>query len=194
MVVTSHMATSMYLMWLSYVIIEVQKECLIKSDQIKNMYPLDTNMIMIIRKPQLWLLAKPIPDVSWLWHQRLALLNFWYTNDLVFDKVVWGFPLLKFENDHLFTACECGKQSKKGHPSKKSISKPLELPHIDLCGLSSIESLHHKQYILMFFYDYTWFTWVFFLILKSETPLKLIITNDSIVRPKNLKWQRIQFH
>ena len=38
----------------SYVMTKEQKECLIKSDHIKNMYPLDINMIII--KPQLCLL------------------------------------------------------------------------------------------------------------------------------------------
>ena len=46
--------------------IEDRKECLIKSNCNNNMYPLD--IIMIIDKPQLCLLLKATPDVSWLWH------------------------------------------------------------------------------------------------------------------------------
>ena len=90
--------------------------------------------------------------------------------------MVRGLPLLKFENDHLCAACECGKQSKKGHPVviKKSISDPLELLHIDLCGPSTVESLHHKKYILVIVDDFTRFTWVFFLRLKSKTASELI--------------------
>ena len=65
--------------------------------------------------------------------------------------MVQGLPLLKFENDHLYDACECGKQSKKGHPViiENSISEPLELSHIDICRPSTIESLHHKNHILV---------------------------------------------
>ena len=68
-------------------------------------------------------------------------------NDLVSGEMVRGLPPLKFESDHLCAACECGKQSKKGHPViiEKSISEPLELLHIDLCGPYIVESLHHKK-------------------------------------------------
>lgn len=97
-------------------------------------------------------------------------------NDLVCIEMVWGLALLKFENDHLYVACECWKQSKKGHPVliEKSIFKPLEFLHIDLCGPFSVQNLHHKKYILVIFYDYIGFTWVFYLRLKSETASKLI--------------------
>ena len=92
---------------------EDRKECLIKSLRNKNMYPLDINMI--IGKPQLCLLSKVVPDVSWLWHQRLAHVNFHYMNDIISGEMVRGLPLLKFKNDHLCAGCEYGKQSKKGH-------------------------------------------------------------------------------
>lgn len=113
------------------------------------MYHLDINMI--VGNPQICLLTKIIPDVSFLWHRRLVHLNLRYMNDLVSGEMVWGLPILKFENDHLCTACECGNQSKKGHYVllEKSISKPLELLHINLCGLYAVERLHHKNYILM---------------------------------------------
>ena len=121
-----------------------RKECLITSDYIKNMYPLDIKMI--IRKPQLCLLSKVVPDLSWLWHRRLAHLNFRYMNDFVDGEMIWGLPLIKFENDRLCVEFECGKQSKKGHLYilENSISKPLKLLHIDLYGPSTIECLHHN--------------------------------------------------
>ncbi|CAH1432412.1 unnamed protein product [Lactuca virosa] len=58
---------------------------------------------------------------------------------------------LKFSNDTLCPACECGKKSKASHPMviDSSIYEPLELLHIDLCGPSTIASLHHKKYILI---------------------------------------------
>ena len=90
-------------------------------------------------------------------------------NAIVSGEMIRGQPIRKFDNDHLCVACECGKKSKKGHPViiEKSILKPLELLHIDLCGPSTIESLHHKKYILVIVDDFTRFTWVFFLRLKS---------------------------
>lgn len=132
----------------SYVMTEDRSECLIKSNGNKNMYPLNINMI--IGKPQLYLLSKFVLGVSLLWHRRLAHLNFWYMNDLVFGEMIRGLPLIKFENDHLCPACECGKQSKKGHPViiEKSILEPLEILHNDLCGPSIVESLHKKNTFL----------------------------------------------
>ena len=55
-----------------------------------------------------------------------------------------------------------------------SISEPLELLHIDLYGTSTIASLHHKKYVLVIVDDFTRFTWVFFVRLKSET-LQILI-------------------
>ena len=60
--------------------------------------------------------------------------------DLVSGEMVRVLPILKFENDHICDAWECGKQSKKGHHViiEKLISEPLELLHIDLCGPSDV--------------------------------------------------------
>ena len=144
--------------------------CLIKSRCEGTMYPLDVSLI--IGKPQLCFLSKVVSEVSWLWHRKLAHLNFRYINNLVTGELVRGLPILKFSNDTLCPACECGKQSKASHPliMDSSISEPLELLHIDLCGPSTVASLHHKKYILVIVDDYTCFTWVFFLRLKSEIP------------------------
>ena len=48
------------------------------------------------------------------------------------------------------------KKHRQGHPiiiDSKSI-EPLELLHIDLCGLSTVESLNKKKYILVIFDDF----------------------------------------
>ena len=95
---------------------------------------------------------------------------------LVSGKMVRGLPLLKFENDNLYVAYECGKKSMRVHSIiiEKSILEPLELLHIDLYGPSTIESMHQKKYILIIVDDCTRFTWVFFLRLKSKKPFELI--------------------
>lgn len=136
--------------------------CLIKSRSEGTMYPLDVSLI--IGKPQLCLLSKAVSEVSWLWDHMLALLNFRYINTLVTGELVGGLPILKFNNDTLCPACECGKQSKASHPMviDSSISEPLELLHIDPYGPSTEASLHHKKYILVIVDDFTCFTWVFF--------------------------------
>lgn len=60
------------------------------------------------------------------------------------------------------------------HLIENSISEPLELLHIDHCGLFAVKILHHKTYILVIIDDYTRFIWVFFIRLKSETTCELI--------------------
>ena len=78
----------------SYIMIEDRKYCLIKSNCSKNKYPLYIKII--IGKPRFCLLWKVVPDVSWLWHRRLAHLNIRYMNDLVSGEMVQGLPLFKF--------------------------------------------------------------------------------------------------
>ncbi|KAI3510737.1 hypothetical protein L1887_17870 [Cichorium endivia] len=48
--------------------------CLVKSLKQLNMFPLDISMFL--RKPRLCLLSKANSEVSWLWHRKLAHLNF----------------------------------------------------------------------------------------------------------------------
>ena len=97
-------------------------------------------------------------------------------NDLVTGGLVRGLPLLRFDNDTLGAAGECGKQSKKRHLSvvQSAVTEALQLLHIDLCGRSAFESLNTKKYILVIVDDFSKFTWVFFLRLKSETTSNLI--------------------
>ena len=96
----------------------------------------------------------------WLSHINLKDIN-----KLGLGDLVRGFPLLKYDKDHLYAACEIGKQSHKIHSSTMNtqIVEPLKLLHIDLCGPSSIESIGGNKYILVIVDDFSRFMWVFFL-------------------------------
>nr|GFC11708.1 hypothetical protein [Tanacetum cinerariifolium] len=74
-------------------------------------------------------------DLEVLWHQRLSHLNFATINNLVKNNLVQGLPKMKFEKDHLCSACEQGKIHLKHHKSKTDFAsnKPLNLLHMDLC-------------------------------------------------------------
>nr|GFA36422.1 hypothetical protein [Tanacetum cinerariifolium] len=63
-------------------------------------------------------------------------------------------PKMKFEKDHLCSACEQGKIHRKHH--------------MDLCGPMSVASIYGKRYVLVVVDDYSWCTWVFFLYSKDE--------------------------
>nr|GEY81098.1 uncharacterized mitochondrial protein AtMg00810-like [Tanacetum cinerariifolium] len=77
---------------------------------------------------------------------------------------------MKFEKDHLCSACEQGKIHRKHHKSKTAFSsnKPLYLLHMDFCGSMRIQSINGKRYVLVVFDDYSRYTWVFCLHSKHE--------------------------
>nr|GEW00819.1 hypothetical protein [Tanacetum cinerariifolium] len=117
------------------------------------------------------LLSKASKTKSWLWHRRLSHLNFRAINHLARQGLVRGVPKLKFEKDHLCSACAMGKNTKKTHKpkSKDTNQEKLYLLHIDLCGPMRVKSVNGKKYILVIVDDYSQFTWVKFLRSKDET-------------------------
>nr|GFA22931.1 retrovirus-related Pol polyprotein from transposon TNT 1-94 [Tanacetum cinerariifolium] len=84
---------------------------------------------------------------SWIWHCRLSHLNFGAINHLARQGLVRGLPKLKFEKDHLCSACAMGKSTKKSHKPKSEDTnqEKLYLLHMDLCGLMRIESVNGKK-------------------------------------------------
>ncbi|GJZ93799.1 retrovirus-related pol polyprotein from transposon TNT 1-94 [Tanacetum coccineum] len=103
------------------------------------------------------LLSKASKTKSWLWHRRLSHLNFGAINHLAKNCLVRGLPKLKFEKDHLCSACAMGKSKKQSHKPKSEDTnhEKLYLLHMDLCG-----SVNGKKYILVIVDDYSRFTWI----------------------------------
>nr|GEU52046.1 hypothetical protein [Tanacetum cinerariifolium] len=79
------------------------------------------------------LFSKASMTKSWLWHRRLSHLNFGTINHLARQGLVRGLPKLKFEKDHLCSACAMRKSKKKSY-------KPKSV-HMDLCGPMHVESV-----------------------------------------------------
>ncbi|GKA53086.1 retrovirus-related pol polyprotein from transposon TNT 1-94 [Tanacetum coccineum] len=109
---------------------------------------------------------------SWLWHRQLSRLNFGAINHLDKHGLVRGLPKLKFEKDHLCSACAMGKSKKQSHKPKSEDTnqEKLYLLHMDLCGPMRVASINGKKYILVIVDDYSRFTWVKFLASKDEAP------------------------
>nr|GFA29031.1 hypothetical protein [Tanacetum cinerariifolium] len=86
--------------------------------------------------------------------------------------LVRGLPKLKFEKDHLCSACAMGKSKKKSHKPKSEDTnqEKLYLLPMDLCGPMRVKSVNGKKYILVIFDDYSRFTWVKCLRSKEEAP------------------------
>ena len=61
---------------------------------------------------------------------------------------------------------------KAKHPGTQTsaTSRPLELLHLDLMGLTRTESLGGKRYFMVLVDDFTRYTWVILLRSKSDTP------------------------
>ncbi|GJU91190.1 retrovirus-related pol polyprotein from transposon TNT 1-94 [Tanacetum coccineum] len=86
--------------------------------------------------------------------------------------LVRGLPRLKFEKDHLCSACAMGKSTKQSHKPKSEDTnqEKLYLMHIDLCGPMRVASVNGKNFILVIVDDYSRFIWVKFLASKDEAP------------------------
>ncbi|GKC13947.1 retrovirus-related pol polyprotein from transposon TNT 1-94, partial [Tanacetum coccineum] len=134
---------------------------LLTGDRSLNLYTIALNDIA--SNSPACLLAKASLSQSWLWHQRLS-------HNLMKNNLVQGLPKMKFEKDHLCSACEQGKIDWKHHKSKMAFAsnKPLYLLHMDLCGPMCIESINGKRYVLVVVDDCSQYTWVFFLRSKDE--------------------------
>ncbi|GJR37074.1 retrovirus-related pol polyprotein from transposon TNT 1-94 [Tanacetum coccineum] len=100
----------------------------------------------------------------------LSHLNFDYITSLAKHGLVRGLPKLKYQKDHLCSACALGKSKKHSHKPKAKdfIQEKLYLLHMDLCGPMRIQSINGRNFLLVIVDDYSRFTWVKFLRSKDE--------------------------
>ncbi|GKB80718.1 retrovirus-related pol polyprotein from transposon TNT 1-94, partial [Tanacetum coccineum] len=107
---------------------------LLTGSRSNNMYTLSLGDMMA--SSSICLLLKASKTKSWLWHRRLSHLNFGAINHLARDGLVRGLPKIKFEKDHMCSACAMGKTKKKPHKPKSEYTnqEKLYLLHMDLCG------------------------------------------------------------
>jgi transposase InsO family protein len=75
-----------------------------------------------------------------------------------------------FEKDKLCSSCQAGKQVGNTHPKKSmmSTSKVFELLHMYLFGPTQYTNIGGNKYNFVIVDDYTRYTWVFFLVDKSD--------------------------
>ncbi|GKE38528.1 integrase, catalytic region, zinc finger, CCHC-type containing protein, partial [Tanacetum coccineum] len=98
---------------------------LLKGSRGSNLYTISVEDMM--KSSLICLLSEASKNKSWLWHRRLNHLNFGTINDLARKDLVRGLPRLKFEKDHLCSACQLGS-------SKNTNLEVLNTLHMDLCG------------------------------------------------------------
>ncbi|GJU49292.1 retrovirus-related pol polyprotein from transposon TNT 1-94 [Tanacetum coccineum] len=143
---------------------------LIKGSHGFNLYTISVEDIM--KSSPICLLSKASKNKSWLWHRRLNHLNFGTINNLARKDLVRGLPRLKFEKDHLYSACQLGKSKKHTHTPKTENTnlEVLNTLHMDLCGPMRVQTNNENKYILVIVDDCSKFTWVKFLRSKDQTP------------------------
>ncbi|GJR97227.1 retrovirus-related pol polyprotein from transposon TNT 1-94 [Tanacetum coccineum] len=114
---------------------------LLKGSRSTNLYTISIDDMM--KSSPVCLLSKASKTKSWLWHRRLNHLNFGTINDLARKDLVRGLPRLKFEKDHLCSACQLGKSKKYSHKpkSKNTNMEVLHTLHMDLCGPMRVQRL-----------------------------------------------------
>nr|GEU38060.1 integrase, catalytic region, zinc finger, CCHC-type, peptidase aspartic, catalytic [Tanacetum cinerariifolium] len=89
---------------------------LIKGSRGSNLCAISVEDMM--KSSPICLLSKASKNKSWLWHHLLNHLNFGTINYLTRKDLVRGLPRLKFEKDHLCSACQLGKSKKHSHKPK----------------------------------------------------------------------------
>ncbi|GAA0184028.1 hypothetical protein LIER_31342 [Lithospermum erythrorhizon] len=103
------------------------------------------------------------------WHRRLGHTNYRNIQQLISKNAVRGLPKLeikeKFSGDR-----QVRKQTRVSQQqlSQVTISRVLELLHMDLMGPVQVESIGGKTYIFVCVDDYSKYTWVEFLREKSD--------------------------
>ncbi|GJR07881.1 retrovirus-related pol polyprotein from transposon TNT 1-94 [Tanacetum coccineum] len=115
---------------------------ILKGSRGTNLYTISIDEMM--KSSPICLLSKASKSKSWLWHRRLNHLNFGTINDLARKDLVRGLPRLKFEKDHLCSACQLGKSKKFSHrpKSENTNMEVLHTLHMDLCGPMRVQSIN----------------------------------------------------
>ncbi|GKD46751.1 retrovirus-related pol polyprotein from transposon TNT 1-94 [Tanacetum coccineum] len=116
--------------------------------------------------------AKASKNLNWLWHKRLAHLNFKTINKLAKQTLVIGLPSLVYSKDKPCSSCEKGKHHRASFKTKQtfSIKKRLHLLHMDLFIPVTPRSINHEKNTLVIVNEYSRYTWVYFLKKKSQAP------------------------
>ncbi|GJS37236.1 retrovirus-related pol polyprotein from transposon TNT 1-94 [Tanacetum coccineum] len=138
--------------------------------------------------------AKASENLNWLWHKRLAYLNFKTINKLAKQNLVIGLPSLVYSKDKPCLSCEKGKHHRTIFKTKQisSIKKCLHLLHMDLFGHVTPMSINHEKYTLVIVNEYSMYTWVYFFKKKSQAPETIMsfikrVENQNDIKVKQLR-------
>ena len=125
-----------------------------------------------------------------LWHLKLGHLSNGNLHKLATSKAIKGMPLELEGEVGLCESCLQGKQKKQPFPARsRTATEKLELVHSDLVGPLGKRSRGGAQYLLTIVDDFTRYTWVILLRLKSEVPKAL---TEWAIREQNQQEKRLK--
>ncbi|GJX08587.1 integrase, catalytic region, zinc finger, CCHC-type containing protein [Tanacetum coccineum] len=131
---------------------EFHKKCdlqdgveLLKGNRGSNMYTISVEDMM--KSSPICLLSKASKNKSWLWHRHLNRLNFGTINDLARKDLVRGLPRLKFEKDHLCSACQLGKSKKSKDDTPEFVIKFLEQIQVVLNKTNGVVEIRNRTLV-----------------------------------------------
>ncbi|GKE73439.1 retrovirus-related pol polyprotein from transposon TNT 1-94, partial [Tanacetum coccineum] len=144
------------------------KETVIIAPRVRDVYVLD----MTSSAQESCFFAKASKNLNWLWHKRLAHLNFKTINKLEKQNLVIGLPSLVYSKDKPCSSCEKGKHHRARHVTPRSIN--------------------HEKYTLVIVDEYSRYTWVYFLKKKSQAPETIMsfikrVKNQNDIKVKQLR-------
>ena len=98
--------------------------------------------------------------VTWQWHRKLGYASFLVLNRLVQFDLIVGLTKIKFTQHEICDACARGKQTRSSFKPKHIVSttKPFDLVHMYLFGLTRTLSLNGKRFGLVLVDDYSRFS------------------------------------
>ncbi|GJZ68422.1 retrovirus-related pol polyprotein from transposon TNT 1-94, partial [Tanacetum coccineum] len=105
------------------------KEVVMIAPRVRDVYVLD----MTSFAQESCFFAKACENLNWLWHKRLAHLNFKTINKLAKQNLVIGLPSLVYSKDKQCSSCEKGKHHRASFKTKQTFSIKKCL-HMDLFG------------------------------------------------------------
>ncbi|GKD17058.1 retrovirus-related pol polyprotein from transposon TNT 1-94 [Tanacetum coccineum] len=114
------------------------------------------DVMKVGNKPKDKICLATINENSTLWHKRLGHANMLLIQSLPSKELVSNLPKLKFDQ-HFCDACKIGKQAHASHKAKNivSMTRCLELFHMDLFGPSIVRSYGGNLYTLVIVDDYS---------------------------------------
>ncbi|GJS47070.1 retrovirus-related pol polyprotein from transposon TNT 1-94 [Tanacetum coccineum] len=173
------------------------KEVVMIAPRVRDVYVLD----MTSSAQESCFFAKASENLNWLWHKRLAHLNFKTINKLAKQNVVIGLPTLVYSKDKPCSSCEKGKHHRASFKTKQisSIKKCLHLLHMDLFGPVTPRFINHEKYTFVIVDEYSRYTWVYFLKKKIQAPETIMsfikrVENQNDIKVKQLKTDNVYIH